>query len=215
MKEFHYVVNPTQLAILNFSDQIKICDICRKEKMGYDYSGYTGVGRENINFVCEDCVSEGRLREKKLEANQGSPRILFNQLKGLSPNSSDEEIRKIVNERTDVIKFHTPAITSWQEHNWPVHHGDYCLLLGEVGREELNSLAPDGSGRKLLDSIHHWTEERNTGNGYEEWDNEYRDWLWQYIPDHAPTKDSNDPISPLYLFQCMTEKVYIAMLDFD
>jgi uncharacterized protein CbrC (UPF0167 family) len=216
MKQFHYVVNPTQLTILHFSDKPEACDICKKEKVGYSYSGYTGLGDEDINFVCEDCLSEGRLREKKLEANQGSPKILTKQLKELNPNASDEESKRIVKDKTDVIKFRTPAITSWQDHRWPVHHGDYCLLLGEMGKQELNSLASSGDGRKLLNSILYWTGEGDTGTGYEEeWDDEYRDWLWGYIPDHAPKENSKDSCSPLYLFQCIIGKEYIAMLDFD
>jgi uncharacterized protein CbrC (UPF0167 family) len=210
---FKYIENPYNSSAISYSEKPQKCDICQKHSTGYEGACY---GYDNINFVCEDCLSNGKLKEKGSEANIGHRFFLKRQLKKIYPDKDERDIETLVNQRTDEINYRTPHLTTFQEFSWPVHCGDYCRFIMEAGQSELNSLS-SGNGKDFLKLLPEW---ENYGNAqisdnqkeYKEIDDV--DWLWNYLPLHSP-KNKSDPTSPLFLFQCLVCKKYIALLDFD
>lgn len=181
---------------------------------------------ESINFICEKCLTEGKLKEvgcQIMGIDRGrwpdswrEYKFIQRQLKVLYPELSDGEIKKIADEKTDEIEYRTPKISSWQEFTWPIHCADYCCFIGEMAKEELNNLSPDKNGRKFLDSVmfeddYFW--EKGTYKEMSEEDEYELDDLWIRFPNHAP-KGPTDPTSCFLLFQCLTCGKYLGMTDF-
>jgi len=217
---FKYIKNPHNSVAINYSEKPQKCDICQKYSTGYEGPYY---GYEDINFICEDCLLNGKLKEKDIEANLGHRFILKRQLKKLYPDKDEQDIETLVNQRTEEINYRTPPLTTFQEFTWPVHCGDYCCFIMEAGKSELNELSSSGNGKDFLKSLPEW---ENYGEDIQLSDSqrEYKeiddiDWLdidslWNYLPLHSP-KNESDPVSPLFLFQCLVCKKYVALLDFD
>jgi len=214
--KFRYVQNPHNSSAIQYSEKPQKCAICHQSRPGYE-----GIYHYDYNepiFVCEECILNGKFQEKEGRTNEGSPRTLRKQMRKLNPQMSEEELENIVRQKTDEIEYRTPHITTWQDFTWPVHCGDYCCYIGEAGKSELNTFAPDGDGKVFLRSLSEWMGEI----GGEEDRNEYRklegemdiDWLWDKIPAHAP-KTKSDPCSWLHLFKCLHCHKYIVLIDMD
>ena len=223
MKKFRYIKEPIPRNVY-FGKEVGICNICHEKKAGMD-AGVFSI-RGNLGFVCTDCLSGGRLQKKtekdqepmfqdRFEAlvNEANPYQLAVQLKKQNPNLSDKEAKRIADERTEEVMYRTPSFSSWQEHSWPNHCGDYCELQGEVGQEELNHLTPDSQGRKLLANMLFWE-----GDYPRDLESDFggmtTDDFWKYLPDHAP-RNNTDPTSYLILFKCLECAKLMGVIDFD
>lgn len=211
---FKYIKNFHNSVAVNYSEKPQKCNFCQKYSTGYESSYY---GDEDINFVCEDCLLSGKLKEKGNEANEGHRFILERQLKKIYPDKSERDIKTLVNQRTEEIIYRTPHLTTFQEFSWPVHCGDYCCFIMEAGRSDLNEISSNVNGKDFLKSLPEWenygdTQLRDDQKEYKEMDDV--DWLWNYLPQHSP-KNESDPASSLFLFQCLVCKKYVALLDFD
>lgn len=229
---FRYFHNPYKYHA--YSKERQECDVCHQNFSGYEVKGLYGAEAicDEINFICEKCLTEGKLRSLGCSTNSGNPTILRQQLENSLrlikpfPRLSDEEIKKLVKEKTEEIEYRTPRIYSFKSFNWPVHCGDYCCFIGEMGKEELNILSSNKNGRAFLDEIlferdilidpHYFKTgitKKRLDQVYKEAE-EYLNWLWEYIPEHAPRKKT-DPVSCLLLFQCLHCNQYLAILDLD
>lgn len=220
---FRYFHNPHSY-LAGYIAEGRECDICHNKLPGYKIGGLYGYEDvcESINFICEKCLVGGKLKGiscqiMSIERKGGSYSKneyddLKDSLKEFHPELLDDEIKKIADQRTDEINYCTPKISTWQEFQWPVHCGDYCCFIGEMGKEELNNLSLDGNGRKFLDTILF----ENEGYKVKGWEGEYElDNLWmRQLQEHTPRNDK-DPVSCLFLFQCLTCGKYLGFTDFD
>jgi hypothetical protein len=169
--------------------------------------------------MCEKCLTNGVLKKLNCSTNIGNPKFLQQQIRILNRELSDEQIEKTANEKTNEIEYKTPKIDSFQEITWPIHCADYCCFIGNVGKEELNNLSPDGNGRKFLDSVMFESShiyEKVTYEPITEYSGYSYDLndIWSYLPEHSPRK-LQDPVSCLFLFQCLTCGKYLGFTDFD
>ncbi len=131
MTDFRYFADPRSSTASTWREEPQACGICGKSQPGYDGPYY---GAEGIDFVCEQCLVEGRLAERGLRTNEGEP----------GPPA----------DRRDELEQRTPLLVTWQDFLWPAHCDDYCQFEREVGQRELDDLA-DGDGATFFrDHLH-------------------------------------------------------------
>jgi uncharacterized protein CbrC (UPF0167 family) len=99
--EFRYFRNPKDYAFR--TDEAKPCSVCGKEGIWFDGGGFYGA--DDIDCICDTCLSEGKLKELEIETNEAF-------------EGSEEQREEIV--------FRTPALPTWQDRCWPFRDGDYC-----------------------------------------------------------------------------------------
>ena len=127
MSEFRYFAEPHGPSS-TWTDAARTCDLCGEVRAGYEGPYY---GIEEIDFVCEPCLSSGRLAERDATANDGGA------------NVADPARRAELEQRT-------PHVSTWQDWVWPAHCGDFCRFEREAGQQELIEAAPDGYGPAFL-----------------------------------------------------------------
>ena len=173
-----------------YSAAPKVCDICGLSRPGYDGVFY---GPVDIDFVCEVCLVGGRLAEVNASTNTAS-------------NLGDSVPSALAAERARELEQRTPLAATWQELVWPLHCGDFCCYLGEVGKPDLNALAPDGDGKAFF--VAHLAESYGR-------DPQHITDIWDGIrPDTARISPGVWTIG-VYLFQCLHCGQYEIEWDCD
>ncbi len=92
--EFKYFRKPNSFAFR--TDTPKGCSICGMQGIWFDGSGFNGT--KDIECVCEQCLTSGKLKELEIETNI---------------------VREYGNEDADEIVFATPSLPTWQDCVWP------------------------------------------------------------------------------------------------
>jgi uncharacterized protein CbrC (UPF0167 family) len=191
---FRYFRQPHEFS--TFSKTPKICDLCGKSQPGYNGPFY---GRNSVQFVCEQCIIEGKLAEKNSFTNEGNFNELLVQLESKVSEFSKAEIEKMAKAKDDELTHRTPHVITWQDFIWPVHCGDYCCFLKEVGQPELLAIAPEGQVHRLFESNN---------------DDNFNDW-WPNIRPDAPKDNTTAYSVGVYLFQCLNCQEYVVLWDCD
>lgn len=196
---YHYFRDPHRFAF--YSPEPKPCGIYGLERPGYDGPFY---GEEDIDFICEPCLAGGRLAEKGLTTNEATS--LSEDLAQLLPQAFPEQIADLTARRTRELEQRTPYVPTWQPLVWPVHCGDFCCYVGEVGQPDLNELASADDGKAFF--MAHLSERYSK-------DEEYVQDLWTNI---RPDSATNSPLTwslTAYLFQCLHCGTHIIEWDCD
>jgi uncharacterized protein CbrC (UPF0167 family) len=101
--EFRYFRDPQNFAFR--TDEEKICPICGEKETWLDGGGFYGAN--DIECICDTCLSEGKLKELEFETN--------------------EAFEGTVEQKEEIV-FRTPALPTWQDRCWPFRDGDYCVF---------------------------------------------------------------------------------------
>jgi uncharacterized protein CbrC (UPF0167 family) len=196
---FRYFERPHQFS--TYTAEPRTCDICGRVGPGYVGPFY---GLVRLAFVCEECLSAGRLAAYDTTANRGDRAALDQWLRQRAQALSAEERRTLVRERTAELEHRTPHLTTWQDFFWPAHCGDYCTFIKEVGQPELSALAPDGDGVTFLAS-----HARDVA------DLEHAREVWSGVRPDAPEDGTVAYSLGVYLFQCLVCQEYVVLWDCD
>lgn len=81
------------------------CSICNESGIWFDAGGYNGSNE--IDCICDKCLSNGELKKLDIESNEAS-------------EGSIEEIETII--------YMTPSLPTWQDNVWPFIEGEYCIF---------------------------------------------------------------------------------------
>lgn len=192
---YRYFERPHQFS--TYHVEPRACDLCGHQRPGYDAGGFS-----DLDAVCEECLAGGRLAEGDAATNVGDPKRLGEQVRQMRPELTEGEVDAYVEARTHELERRTPQLPSWQPFCWPVHCGDYCRYLKEVGRRDLTELASDGNG------LAYFTEHDVTGlGGTAE--------VWSTIRPDAPNNNAISYGVGVYLFRCLSCGEYVILWDCD
>lgn len=176
-------------AFSTYTDQAQRCDLCGQERPGYKEPFY-GC---DASFVCEACLAAGKLADVKGSTNEGDLGSLRGQLQEMHPDWGEEQVQELVQQRTAELEHRTPHLVTWQSFRWPAHCGDYCRFVKEVGKPDLDELAPDGDGQAFF------------GEHLRERDRRVTDVpdVWQSIRPDSPQDNAASYSVGVYLFRCL------------
>jgi uncharacterized protein len=193
---FKYFLRPHHFS--TYSNTPQKCYFC-----GHLTAGYKGpfYGAQEIEFICEPCLLQGRLAEAGASTNDGIITALIQQLAQQHPELSDLERETIAQARNDELSHTTPAPETWQYFVWPAHCGDYCRYLKEAGKPDLIAAAPNSDPRLLFEASNEFNEKFN------EW--------WEGVRPDSPQDNSIAYSMGVYLFQCLHCQKYIILWDQD
>jgi uncharacterized protein CbrC (UPF0167 family) len=183
-----------------YTDEEQHCDLCNQVRPGYRGPFY---GRQRIEFVCEECLVRGKLATVGATTNEGAVASLREQLENMHPNFDEERIQEQVQRRTTELEHRTPHLVTWQDLSWPAHCGDYCRFVKEVGKPDLNGLAPDGNGQRFFGE-HLCAHDKNITNIPD---------VWRAIRPDSPKDNSTAYSVGVYLFQCLRCQEYVILWD--
>ena len=141
--KFKYFANPRAPVVTTWQEEPRACDVCGRTGPGYAGPFY---GPDACDFLCEACLGEGRLVALRASTNEGDAAALMEQLAALP----EAERAQLMRARNEELAHRTPHLVTWQDFSWPACCGDYARFEGEVGRAELDRLAPDGDGWRWL-----------------------------------------------------------------
>lgn len=123
LPHFRYHPNPLATEAFHLSTNDVICDCCQKPtKIYYDGPFYT---IDNINYLCPDCIANGKAAEKF----DGQ----FQDELSLEDDVNDPA-------KLDELIHRTPGYSGWQQETWRSHCHDYCAFVGYVGYQELKQM---------------------------------------------------------------------------
>jgi len=195
---FRYFRQPHAFSI--YVEEAKTCDGCGVLKAGYGGPFY---GRGGVQFVCEECLAAGRLAELQAFTCEGDIKALREQLRELHPELDDNGIKSLVQERITELEYGTPHIVTWQGFRWPAHCGDFCCLMKEAGKPDLNELEPDGDGRAFFGAhLYGRLRERTPVDD-----------VWQSIRADSPKDNSIAYHVGVYLFRCLHCGEHVILWD--
>jgi uncharacterized protein CbrC (UPF0167 family) len=123
----------------------------------------------------------------------------------MRPDIDRDQINDLVRQRTMELSQRTPHLETWQDFFWPVHCGDYCCFIKEVGKPDLDELAPDSDGLKFFDE-HLREEHAGITNASD---------VWNAIRPDSPKDNSTAYSVGGYLFQCLHCEKYVIHWDCD
>lgn len=191
---FRYHRDPHNFS--TYSQEPQICALC-----GNDAPGYQGPfhSRKEIDFVCEECLVNGKLAEYDATTNEGDLRTLRKELREKHPNVSELEVDRLMQVADDELSHRTPLVITWQDFFWPVHCADYCCFIKEAGKPDLLNIAPE-------DQVHLLFNDNN--------DESFREWFEAIRPD-SPKNNSVAYSIGVYLFQCLHCQKYMVLWDAD
>ena len=186
-----------------FRDKETTCNICEQERICFEAEGFQGT--EDLESVCPDCLSSGRLNDKDVFTCQGDFEELKRQLKVLNPTLAELEIENIAQQKTTELEKTTPHLITWQDWMWPCADGDYCKFIGFGSKPLYKSLATN------LD-----TEDFFKNTFYE--NDSYIDYLWKEALPNKEIKnyeDSNKYGTLFYVFKSLNSDKILTIWDCD
>ncbi|HEU4964384.1 MAG TPA: CbrC family protein [Bacilli bacterium] len=207
---FRYFQEPHRYS--TYSEEAQACDLCGKERPGYEGPFY-GYGDE-VEFVCELCLVQGKLVKAELSTNDGDMKALLEQLNKLYPMRWQEGNEVEAETRRLELEHRTPAILTFQDMLWPAHCGDFVRYVKEVGQQDLQELAGDGDGKQLFRELLKQSLAGNLSSGDEGQFEEMVDGVWSDMPTGSPTKPADAHVG-VYLFQCLHCGEYLVRFDTD
>jgi uncharacterized protein CbrC (UPF0167 family) len=198
--DYRYFQDPHSFS--TYTDEKQLCVLCNQEGPGYKGPFY---GRQRIAFVCEDCLLAGKRATVEGFTNTWAAATLREQLEILRPELDETEVKRLVEERSAELKHRTPHLVTWQDFTWPVHCGDYCRFIKELGKPDLNELAPDGDGQEFFRQ--HLPEDQRAVTDVPS--------VWDAIRPDSPNDNATPYSVGVYLFQCLECKEHMIFWDCD
>ena len=181
---FRYFHDPHHFS--NYCDVGEACPFCGLVRPGYGrrfYEQATFDGyEEHHGFICEVCLSEGKLAKKGLMLEEDEKLRLDIHLR--SPELSEAEVGTLAQQRTNDLEQRTPRIKGYWLSYWATHCGDLCCFIKEAGQLDMHRLAQDGDGRAFFESL------LDAG-------------IWDMVRPDAPEDNSVEHHVGIYLFQCL------------
>jgi uncharacterized protein len=193
---FRYFRDPHHFSTYVAED--RTCDICGSEGPGYEGPFYGAD--DSVEFVCEACLASGQLEAQDVSTNDAGTSDLDERIARAHPDYSKAQVRAAFIEKAKVLMYRTPRLISWQDMTWPAHCTDFCCFIKEVGKQDLNGLAPDSDGRAFL-TAHLADQEAEA------------DELWDAMRPDAPRDLSKPYSTAFYLFQCLECGTYVIHWD--
>lgn len=195
MPTFRYFPEASTSPQSSWTPEPRTCDGCGRQGPGFagPYSG-----ERDIDFLCPDCLSGGRLGALRGASNSADKTDLLSQLRQSAPGAA----QALAEERTRELEERTPHVVTWQDFLWPAHCGDYCAFEGEVGQRELARLSPTGDGASFFTEHLHPTLRELTP--------EYAD----LVPPHAPKPGAAWSVG-VWLFRCLACARPVILWDCD
>jgi len=111
--KFRYFRDPDNFAFKIEEEQQ--CSVCKDVGRWFDAGGFFGVNE--IDCICDNCLSEEKLEELEIETNEAF-------------EGTDEEKREII--------YKTPALPTWQGNRWPYVVGGYCVFERIASKEDFD-----------------------------------------------------------------------------
>ncbi|MBV9849704.1 MAG: CbrC family protein [Armatimonadetes bacterium] len=193
---FRYFRDPHHFS--SYTDRGEVCPFCNLTLPGYG-GGFSGEAQyDDLEFICETCLLDGKLIEKGLATNQGCD--VRPELRQRHPELDEIGREALAQQRIVELEQRTPPIMTWQGLIWPSHCGDYCCFIKEAGQLDMNRLAPDGNGRVFFEA---------------HLDEPGRDDIWEGVRPDAPTDNAVGYSVGVYLFQCLECGEYLIRWDCD
>lgn len=183
---YKYFENPHRFSA--YSEEPQACDLCKNTRSGYQGPFY---GESDIEFVCEPCLYRGHLQQFDTYTNEPAA-LSIPEIRAAQPELTQAEAERNRTQCKDELIYATPLLTTWQDFLWPAHCGDFCRCLGEVGKHELNALAPDEDGKAFF--VKHL--------GAAKVDTKV-DEVWPMIPDRITENKDEAYTIGVYLFRCL------------
>jgi uncharacterized protein CbrC (UPF0167 family) len=201
---FTYFENPEMHTGLQ--EHIATCHFCEEEKACFDAESF--YGEDKINSICPECLAAGRLVEIDSFTCNGDMEELRRQLKEIHPDMSSTEIEQLALQKTTLLERTTPPLITWQDWEWPCADGDYCRFIGFGSQPLYERLATAGSGEELFkDSFYSGLE-----------DDVDTDDLWESVlpeDEIRDFQDSSEMETLFYVFQSLTSKKIVTIMDFS
>jgi uncharacterized protein len=195
---FRYFRDPHHFS--TYTEEPQTCDICGRDRPGYEAPFY---GEEDLDFVCEKCLASGRLAEQDCTTNSVDRSNLQTQIEAAEPGLAKDEIDARVEQIASEVEERTPGIVTWQDFVWPAHCGDCCIFIKEVGKKDLNALAPNGGGQAFFEQHLGESAEMDVDD------------LWSSVRPDSPTSNETSYHVAVYLFQCLHCQDYTILWDMD
>lgn len=173
--KFKYFLNPKKNA--RYVDEP--CEVCGNSNLCLNGT-YFDHHEDELESICMDCLVQGKV---VVEFPSFLYDRIYDEVKEENPSLTEEEIKSNVDTIFSVLEK-TPPIPWLQYNDWPVCCGDFMTYLGELGRDDLDSIATDSDGKALLLNL----LDEETKNRID--DLEY---LWEELGDYAIA----------YHFKCM------------
>ncbi|HEY7349312.1 MAG TPA: CbrC family protein [Ktedonobacterales bacterium] len=196
---YRYFTLPHQFS--TYRPEPQRCELCDRSLPGYEGPFF---GKREVAFVCEECLVSGRLIEAELFTNRGDTAALEQQLAHLQPELTSQTRQVLAQEQTRELEQRTPHLVTWQDFLWPVHCGEYCRFLKEIGQPGLNRLAPDGRGMVFFAEHALWME----GLAHAEE-------VWPGVRPDIPEDGQVAYAIGVYLFQCQHCHEAVLLWDAD
>lgn len=199
---FTYFENPLKFSPL--SDGLTTCAICGKEKICFDASLF--YGEDQIDAICQECLTEGKLKDKNIFTCQGDAEELQRQLKDLHPTWSDEQLDEDVSRKTFSLEKTTPHLVTWQDWEWPCADGDYCKFIGYGSKPLYASLAPGTDGKQLFNHSFYYTIEEDSDT----------ESFWDVLLPKDEINDyeaSTDLDTLFYVFRSLHSNIIVTLWD--
>src|SRR5262245_5590708 len=115
---YRYFADPRAPVATTWRPEARQCELCDRLLPGYAGPFY---GERDCDFVCEECLLEGKLESAQLFTNDPDVASLREQL----GHVEEPEQSRMVAERTGELQFRTPPLVRWQDWAWPACCGDY------------------------------------------------------------------------------------------
>jgi uncharacterized protein CbrC (UPF0167 family) len=192
MTNFRYFRSPHHFS--TYTAEPQRCHFCGEARPGY---AGPFIGEADIRFVCELCLTDGRLADADAAANDGDWDKLYQQLEDIHYRLHDEEIQMLAEPLRDELEQRTPPLPAWQDWPWPAHCGDFCEYIKEAGQPDLLAVAaPEGQPRLF---------------GAKD-DAAFREW-WNGIRPDSPEDNATSHALAVYLFQCRHCNTFMVEWD--
>jgi uncharacterized protein CbrC (UPF0167 family) len=144
-RTYQYFADPQNFS--TWSEHPQECSLCGQEKPGFEGPFY---GEEEVDFVCEDCLAGGAIIESGANTNDGDMDSLREQIAELHPEFKEEQVAREVERKFAALGEQTPPMATHGPLLWPAHCGDFCQFIKEVGRTDLEALAPRQDGLAFM-----------------------------------------------------------------
>jgi uncharacterized protein CbrC (UPF0167 family) len=199
---YRYFRLPHQFS--HFLFEPRRCDICGWVRGVYEMTlRGEAEATEGIRYVCDKCLSNGKLVERGAWVNLANMKSLRADLARHQPELSPDDNEWLARERTVEVEQRTPHPLTWQDLFWPAHCGDYCRYEREVGKPDVLALADDRDIISFIeDGLHddaHAAASAQT--------------IWETIRPDSPKGLAPAYDIGVYLFQCLVCDRYLLLWD--
>ena len=202
--QFKYFKQPELFS--SFIGEPVACGICNNDTKCFDAS--TFIGTEEIEAICPQCLSAGKLYEKDITTCNADIGELKIQLKALNKNGTDAEIDNMAFLKTNELEKTTPPLITWQDWDWPCAEGDYCQFIGYGSVPLYKKLAVDDDPMEVFEtSIYYNLQEDSDAET-----------LWEEdLPKKGikNLKDSEEYATQFYVFKSIHSDKIITIWDCD